>query len=44
MIHETEAAGDDPMPPTSTCAHSRLIHDYTLNEPIELDDPDLSNK
>ena len=43
-IHETEAAEDDPMPPTSTCARSGLIHDYALNEPIELDDPDLSNE
>ena len=32
------------MPPTPTCARSRLIHDYALNEPIELDDPDLSNE
>ena len=32
------------MPPTSTCACSRLIQDYALNEPIELDDPDLSNE
>ena len=29
---------------TPTCARSRLIHDYALNEPIELDDPDLSNE
>ena len=29
---------------TPTCARSRLIYDYALNEPIEMDDPDLSNE